>query len=368
MHGKVRTMIAACFYYSGLVGLGRWWTQQRGPRLIILNYHRATGERKAPDRERKAGRATPLRQHLVYLRRHYRLLHLEEALEELFSPSEREVQYRRTPLVITFDDGYYDNYTHAFALACELEIPLTFFLIPGYIETGDRFWWREPDYLVTHTGVSEVMLEGRRYHLNTPEERAALKQAIDTRIRFASSVAEREAYLRDVRQLLAVPYAVTLAEKESLPFSWAEVEAMKRSAWISFGGHTMHHPLLAYLSAPKEAEDEVRESRTELEQHLGSPVHSFAYPVGKRGDIREQGVHSVQKAGYTWAVTTIGGVNTPQSNPYLLHRLGVNVQDHWLLVAIKASGIWNMFKKPIKFLLGDRREQSPDQSMLALRP
>src|SRR5262249_3392408 len=150
-------------------------------------------------------------------------------------------------------------------------------------------------------------------------------------------------------------------EKDSLPFSWTEVEAMKSCKWISFGGHTMHHPLLAYLTDPSEAEGEVRESRTALEYHLGTPVRSFAYPVGKRGDIGEQGVRSVQKAGYIWAVTTIGGVNTPQSNPYLLHRFGVNVQDHWLLVAIKASGIWNMFKKPIRILLGDRRDQLPDQ-------
>jgi peptidoglycan/xylan/chitin deacetylase (PgdA/CDA1 family) len=308
-----------------------------------------------------------LRQHLLYLRRHYRLLHLEEALEELFSPSPQKVQDRRTPLVLTFDDGYYDNYTDGMALASELQVPLTIFLIPGYIETGARFWWREPDYLVAHAQVREVVIEGQTYHLDRAEERAALIQAIDTRIRFATSVEEREAYLQEVRQLLAVPYAVTLAEKSSLPISWTEVEAMKKSEWISFGGHTMHHPILGYLADPSEAEYEVRESRAELEQRLQSPVSSFAYPVGKIGDIGEQGVLSVQKAGYTWAVTTISGLNTPQSNPHLLYRFGVNVEDHWLVLAVKTSGIWDIFKKPIKFLLGDRSGQSPDQAMLALR-
>ncbi len=126
MYYKTLTIVAACLYYSGLVRLGRWLIQQQGPRLIILNYHAVTGGN--------------LREHLLYLRRHYRLLHLEDALEELSSPSKRPVQDRRTLLVVTFDDGYYDNYTHAFALACELQVPLTIFLIPGYIETGDRFW------------------------------------------------------------------------------------------------------------------------------------------------------------------------------------------------------------------------------------
>jgi len=341
MYDKVMTLIAACLYYSGWVALGRWCIQRQGPRLIILNYHKAA--------------EGDLRQHWLYLRHHYRLLHLEDALEELFSPSSHKVQDRRTPLVITFDDGYYDNYTHCFALACELQIPITIFLVPGYIETGDRFWWQEPDYLVALASEREVMIEGQTYHLNKSEEREALARAILARLRSASSVHEREAYLREVRQLLGTPYAVTLEERRNLPMSWKEIEAMKRCQWISFGSHTMHHPILAHLTDPSEAEYEVRESRTELEHHLESPVRSFAYPVGKFEDIGEQGIRSVQKAGYTWAFTTIKGWNTPHSNPYLLHRLNVDAWQHWLLIAAMVSDARHLFPNlleiSIKFLL-----------------
>src|SRR5436305_15157077 len=101
------------------------WLRHKGGHLVILNYHRASGG--------------DLRRHLLYLRRHYRLLHLEAALEELSMPSKngKQVSERRTPLVLTFDDGYYDNYTHGLALARELQIPFTIFLIPGYMENDD---------------------------------------------------------------------------------------------------------------------------------------------------------------------------------------------------------------------------------------
>src|SRR5260370_12731068 len=180
MYDKVMTLIAACLYYSGWVALGRWWMQRQGLRLMILNYHTAN--------------EGDLRQHLLYLRHYYRLLHLEDALEELFSPSSHEVKDRRTPLVITFDDAYYDNYTHCFALACELQIPITIFLVPGYIETGDRVWWLETDYLVTHASVSEVMIEGQTYHLNKSQEREELTRAIEARIPITTSVHEPEGY------------------------------------------------------------------------------------------------------------------------------------------------------------------------------
>src|SRR5213083_3787190 len=113
MRKRVLTFIAACLYYSGLIKLARWWRGRSGHHLVILNYHQATGG--------------DLRRHLLYLRRHYRLLHLEAALEELYMlpQEEKRVRDRRTPLVLTFDDGYRDNYTHAFALACELQVPIT---------------------------------------------------------------------------------------------------------------------------------------------------------------------------------------------------------------------------------------------------
>ena len=71
MRKQLGIVVAACFYYSGLIKLARWWRQHRGQRLIILTYHRAAGG--------------DLRRHLLYLRRHYRMLHLEEALKELYT-------------------------------------------------------------------------------------------------------------------------------------------------------------------------------------------------------------------------------------------------------------------------------------------
>ncbi len=287
MRRQIGVFVAACFYYSGLVKLARWWTRRSGPRLIILNYHRASGGY--------------LRHHLLYLRRHYRMLHLEEALEELYTPSKdgEDRCDRRTPLVLAFDDGYRDNYTHAFALACELQIPITIFLIPGYVESGDYFWWQEGKRLALRSQADKVTVEGRTHQLDQPEERNKLAQVIDTHLRRAESVAEREAFLEAV--------------------------------------------ILAYLSDPAEVQHEVGGCRTVLEQQLGHPVRTFAYPVGKPEHIGAAALRAVREAGYDWAVTTIYGTNTPQSNPHQLRRVAGEVSRHWLVMAAETSGIWKFF-------------------------
>jgi len=329
MRKQLGILLAACFYYSGLVKLGRWWRRHSGQRLIILTYHQASGGE--------------LRSHLLYLRRHYRMLHLEEALKELYTPPQ-DGKYRRdqrTLLVLTFDDGYHDNYTHAFALARELQVPFTIFLIPGYTESGEPFWWREGE-LVRNAQVDEVTIEGRTYRLRQSNERHLLAQAIYTHVRHSRSVAERETFLETVRQALAVPSSA-FSEEAIRPLTWEQVCEMEKSGWVSFGAHTMHHPILANLSDPAEVYREVAECRALLEQRLGHPVRTFAYPVGKPEHIGEVALRSVRDTGYDWAATTIYGANTSQSDPHQLRRLAGEVSRHWLVMAAETSGVWHFF-------------------------
>src|SRR6266849_10354443 len=342
MRKHVLTFIAACLYYSGLVKLARWWTRRLGQRLIILNYHRATGG--------------DLLRHLHYLRRHYRIMHLEAALEELYASHEegKLAHDQPTPLVLTFDDGYYDNYTHGLALARELQIPFTLFLAPGYVESGDYFWWREGNRLVSHTQVREATIEGRIYHLDQQEERNILAQEILARLCQATSVAERQEFLRAVRQGLPVPPSVAPEEKPALPLKWAEVRELEESGWVSFGAHTMHHPILEYLTDPTEVQREVEECRTMLEQQLGHPVRTFAYPIGQLQHIGDNAVRAVQKAGYEWALTTLYGFNTPRSGPHLLRRVEVDVSQHWLVMAAETAGLWGFFTR-LRWIIAIRK-------------
>lgn len=339
MRTRVGVLVAALLYYSGLVWFARWLMKQSGKKLIILNYHRASNG--------------DLYRHIRYLSRHYRMLHLDEALEELFAPGDRQRERdRRTSLVLTFDDGYHDNYSHAFTLVKKFHVPMTIFLIPGYLESGEYFWWGEGRRLVRRAQVDEVVLEGRTYRLTQESERNQLSQAIDFRLRHASSIAEREAFLHAVRELLVVPATVTPEEEHERPVSWAEVQKMQESGLVSFGAHTMHHPVLAYLTDEAEVRHEVQACRTILEQKLGCSIRTFAYPIGRAKHIGERVVEAVRNAGYTWAVTTEHQVDTPASDPYQLGRVLGDVSRHWLVMAAETSGIWHLFSPLWKSVIG----------------
>ncbi|HEY7420131.1 MAG TPA: polysaccharide deacetylase family protein [Ktedonobacteraceae bacterium] len=340
MRERIRILAAACFYYVGLVHLILWWKQRTGKRLTILNYHRATG---------------PHIQHqLRLLRRHYRILPLEEALEEFYGGYSAdpvvglEKRDQRALLVLTFDDGYLDNYLYAWKLACQLCIPITIFLIPGYVESGAYFWWLADDYLAVHTSAETVTANGKTFCLEKDTERKALAQFIDQRTRYVTSVAEREQFLCSIQERLGTPLPSRQQcglSDMSLPLNWDEIHEMARSGWVSFGAHTMHHPVLAYLSDTEELQYEVSQCREILQQQLGKPIRCFCYPVGHTEHIGVHTVEAVKQAGYDWALTTSEDVNTPQTDPYLLARLPGDETQHWLVMAAELAGLLGIMSR-----------------------
>jgi hypothetical protein len=54
---------------------------------------------------------------------------------------------------------------------------------------------------------------------------------------------------------------------------------------------------------------------------------------------------AVKQAGFTWAFTTNYGLNRPESDQYLLNRVEVDVDQHWLIVAVEAAGLWGFFSR-----------------------
>lgn len=113
---------------------------------------------------------------------------------------------------------------------------------------------------------------------------------------------------------------------------WDAAEGVPHSAlmtvdemrvWVAAGheagSHTLNHPFLPKLS-PELAANEIRDSKTELEQLLGTPVESFCYPYGGESPALRRIVHEV---GYSNATTTERGLVRPDEDVYGLPRIAV---------------------------------------------
>ncbi len=90
-------------------------------------------------------------------------------------------------------------------------------------------------------------------------------------------------------------------------------------AGMEIGAHSMTHSNLAKLTAGQQRH-EIDESIRELEEKIGEPIRSFAYPSGRYSRVT---VGLVQKAGIAFAVTTKSGTATSKDDPWRLPRVRV---------------------------------------------
>lgn len=261
---------------------------------------------------------------MKFLRKHYRVVSLEQLLREI-----RDPESKGQAVAITFDDGYRGLYTEALPILKKYQIPATVYLIAGAVETGEVAWY-DRIFLALQTvpqGVFEIEL-GRayRFDLATPASRVAAASQINACLREIPDERRRE-YCAALEKRVALPPD----ELANRMLSWDQVREMER-AGIVFGAHTMSHPALSRLK-PQDAERELRESRRLIEERLKRPVADFAFPFGKPADCGEGADALLERCGYRSAVTTSDGINRTGANPYRLRRPGIDLNGPLSLFA-----------------------------------
>jgi peptidoglycan/xylan/chitin deacetylase (PgdA/CDA1 family) len=129
--------------------------------------------------------------------------------------------------------------------------------------------------------------------------------------------------------------------------TWDEVSNLQKCG-IHFGSHTVNHPQLMELSW-KDIEIEVRQSKAELEQHLGESINTFAHPYAFPQANRQyvQGVRKLlAESGYVCCATTAIGSMRPGDDPYCLKRLPVNSLDDLAFFRAKLEGEYDWLARP----------------------
>jgi peptidoglycan/xylan/chitin deacetylase (PgdA/CDA1 family) len=128
--------------------------------------------------------------------------------------------------------------------------------------------------------------------------------------------------------------------------TWMDVRELYRHG-ISFGSHSVTHRELVAL--PKaDVMRELLESKITIEQEIGAPVDSFAYPYAfpqedrKFCDFLREGL---QECGYTQAVCTKIGTATKDSDRFSLPRIPVNSDDDPAFFQSKLDGGYDWLRR-----------------------
>ena len=124
--------------------------------------------------------------------------------------------------------------------------------------------------------------------------------------------------------------------------SWPELRELSMRG-VGIESHGMEHCSLGRLDRT-EVRRQLLDSKVVLEEQLGKPVTSFAYPFGTLRDFNHTTREEIQSAGYRTACTSVNGVNSSETNPFELRRTKIEQADgpifSWILAGCLDRWEW----------------------------
>lgn len=311
-----KTLLAS--YVLDRSGLGSLLRHSGGHRgFVALNCHRI-GYPERCEFDRGVFSATPeaFEQRLAFLKKECDVI-LPTDIKDL--PRRGRGNYA----MITFDDGYRDNYDTALPLLRAANLKATFFVATGFIGQARFAWWDEIAWMVrnsTRQFVGPRAMFPACLTLEGPERQHAIELLLavcktwppDKIQLFLDDLAEATGSGRPPAQLA-----------RPLWMDWDMVTRL-HEAGMAVGGHTMHHPILATLPR-RDQEMEISGCALALEEHLKVPMRVFSYPRGKPDAFNSDTRACLAAAHVEYAFSYYGGMNLPASfDPYDVKRVSVD--------------------------------------------
>jgi peptidoglycan/xylan/chitin deacetylase (PgdA/CDA1 family) len=317
----------------GLVDTGGWavvlraWARQDS--TVVLTYHRLLEKWEPALDYSQPGMVVTVptfERQLEFLARHFDVVPLG-ALVDGPAPGAT----RRPRCVITFDDGWRDNYELAFPILRKLGVPATIFLTTDFIATERVFWHTELIHLLLFGNLARFV-SGERALAGYPSMvRDAIRRC--TAAGRASSAADTDAVVETVKarcgesrinDLIDTLARAAGLHRPLLPgrrffLDWDQVREMAAGG-VEIGSHGCSHKILTRLPT-QDAKQELVKSKAEIESRLDRPVLHFAFP---NDDANPALVALAARTGYRTACVGAVGDVAPPPGIRALRRVGMH--------------------------------------------
>jgi peptidoglycan/xylan/chitin deacetylase (PgdA/CDA1 family) len=270
--------------------------------VVALNYHRI-GDGGATLFDRGLYSATPegFDEQLRWLGTHF----------DVVSPCDipYAVRVRRgRHVLVTFDDGYADNFTAAYPILRAHRLPATFFVATGFIDEPRLPWWDEIAWMVRTSTGKGVELPGwlpAPLPYDDPDRQRAIRTLLWTYYRLPAD--------RTGGFLGAVAAATGTGRfaggSDGVWMTWDMIREL-HAGGMTIGGHTVSHEILARMSRDRQW-SEISGCARRLSDELGVRMRAFSYPAGQPDSFNDDTRACLREAGVGAAFTYYGGFRGP---------------------------------------------------------
>jgi peptidoglycan/xylan/chitin deacetylase (PgdA/CDA1 family) len=341
----IKKLLGLFFYYTGTIKILRLLGRDHAR---ILLYHSVNTKQNNFIKGTDVWvHSNVFDKHLRYISKYYQIISLKKLVESL-----NKGKIHPRSVVITFDDGFADNYNFVYKYLKRYKIQATIFLATDCIENKKPIWIQELCYFINKVGIQSVIKEIAKHNHNA-KIGIPLKNGLNNTkkhaylIKFFAYSLNRE--MRD--KILASLYSEFEIKKNEIFtshkifLSWKQIQEMSNHG-ICFGNHGASHSPLSTLSET-EQKDDILSAKNIIEKKLNQDFMPFAYPFGTYRDFSLTTKQLVINTGHHCILTAVPSSIRSKTSVFDLGRIDIkNIPVHTLAFELEKGVIKNLlFKK-----------------------
>jgi peptidoglycan/xylan/chitin deacetylase (PgdA/CDA1 family) len=315
----LKKALSYSLYYTGI--LGYIVKKKLSSKTLILTYHRVLPFAKRHlsfSHEAIMVDPTNFDMQLEVINKYFSVIDLNTLIH-----GDKEKKAESAPrCLITFDDGWYDNYDYAYPILKKHDCKAVIFVPLDFVSSENTFWQEKLGYLIWKTAET-----------NTKQSNELLQKLDVFEFNLKNNNDKQLGIMNYVRSLKSMTYdeiEQIMTEFSCYKDSDAGSPIDKHMTWdhllelhnngIEIGSHACSHKILTKLTS-EEVNEELNRSKSILEEKLQSKVNSIAYP---NGDYNIEIGGFAEGAGYKCGFGTTYGYVDKESNIYNLERVNIN--------------------------------------------
>ena len=295
-------------------------------KLYILLYHGVTSikSKGIENSSNKHIDTNTFDKHMAFIKKNYPVLSMDEVVNIYRKNKKIKGEY----FVITFDDGFKNNFTNAYPILLKHSIPAIFYITTGIVNSNKLFWVDKIECCINHTKKKyfNIKILDKEYSFDLSNNSSKLRAL--SKIKKMCKLIPKEtknSVIKNLSNILNITPSVKYS-KNYETLTWANIRKMNKNRLITFGAHTEEHDILAYLER-KEMKKQISKSINKLSSKILEKVKHFSYPEGQKNHFNEEIIDFLKKQDISCSPSAINGISTSKDNLFNLKRIMVGFNN-----------------------------------------
>ncbi len=236
----------------------------------------------------------------------------------------KDFKIKKNSYLITFDDGYKNNFTIATKILNKLKIPCIFFICPDMIGYNKIFTTDRIEHIINFSKKLKINHKNKKKIFKNLLKKDKLKNLIYVKKIVKNQISnEKKKFMIDLIKNNLV--------KEKFPSfykiaNWHEIKKSSNNM-ISIGNHFINHIELTNLSSKNLVKIINKSKKIFISHKLSSSFYYASYPEGK---YNKKVIGVIKSKGIKICPTVGSGINKGKLNMYTLSRYMVGFDNNKL--------------------------------------